>query len=111
MDYNNDIAIIELSEPVEITDTVRPLCLPAADSWIDPAVPGTTCVAAGWGTTSAKKNEFPDLLQEVDINLIPRSVCQKIPGYTNQVTDKMFCAGHLKGTQDLKKSIYSKTMI
>lgn len=106
MDYNNDIAIIELHEPLEITNKIRPLCLPAAESWINPAKPGTVCVAAGWGATSQKKGEFPNLLQEVDIKLISRQVCQSIPGYSNQVTNKMFCAGHLKGNKQIKNVMF-----
>ena len=83
-----------------MSDTIRPLCLPPADSWIDPSTPGTVCVAAGWGAMG-KKGEMPNRLQEVDIKLISRQTCEGIPGYSNQVTDRMFCAGHLEGNLKL----------
>lgn len=98
MDWNNDIAIIELEEPLVFSKTIRAICLPARDSYINPDLPGTTCVAAGWGATDNKRDAFPNRLQEVNINLIDRKTCSSIPGYSNQVTDKMICAGHLEGT-------------
>ena len=101
VDYNNDIAIIELETPVEFNDFIKPLCLPAADSYLDPETPGTVCVAAGWGADSFKKSSYPNKLHEVDINLIERKTCNQIPGYENMVTNKMFCAGHLEGKQKI----------
>ena len=100
VDYNNDIAIIELEEPVQFNDQIKPLCLPPTDSYLDPEKPGTVCVAAGWGADSFKKSSYPNALHEVDINLIERKVCNQIPGYENMVTNKMFCAGHLEGGKD-----------
>ena len=100
IDYNSDIAIIELEEEVTISDRVRPICLPPKDSFINPSIEGTTCVAAGWGSISSKKTILPDKLHDVDIELIERNTCLKIPGYTNQISEKMVCGGHLEGGKD-----------
>ena len=107
MDYNNDIAIIELDQAVEFNDYIKPLCLPAKDSYLDPSTPGTVCVAAGWGADSFKKSSYPNMLHEVDIKLIDRKTCNQIPGYESMVTNKMFCAGHLEG----KNYIYNVSSI
>jgi secreted trypsin-like serine protease len=57
-------------------------------------------VAAGWGSISSKKTILPDKLHDVDIELIERNTCLKIPGYTNQISEKMVCGGHLEGGKD-----------
>ncbi len=44
----DDIALIELPEPVEFTDKIRPVCLPRLRDSADTFV-GTEMMAAGWG--------------------------------------------------------------
>lgn len=46
MTFDYDIALLELSEPLEFTNTIQPICLPAP-SHIFPA--GTSCWVTGWG--------------------------------------------------------------
>jgi hypothetical protein len=102
VDWNNDIAIIELETAVPLSDKVMPLCLPPAEAYMNPTLAGplSMCVAAGWGADRAKNPNYPVKLQEVNIKLLQRKTCLNIPGYENQVTNKMFCAGHLEGGKD-----------
>ena len=44
---DNDIALLKLSYPFEINDYIMPICLSE-----DGVLPGTECIASGWGTTS-----------------------------------------------------------
>lgn len=44
--FNNDIALVELSSPVLLSERVTPVCLP---SDMEPPV-GTPCLVAGWGS-------------------------------------------------------------
>ena len=44
--FRPDIVVIELERPFQITDRVKPACLPAK-----PVVPGSRCYASGWGLT------------------------------------------------------------
>ena len=48
-----------------------PVCLPEKDA-ADP-VEGTVCWTAGWGRMANKK--LPDILQEVDLELISDETC------------------------------------
>lgn len=47
---DNDIALIQLAEPVEFDDFVRPACLPS-DSNINEEEYYSKCYATGWGRT------------------------------------------------------------
>lgn len=44
--FNNDIALVELTSPVVLSDHVTPVCLPSA---IEPPT-GSPCLVAGWGS-------------------------------------------------------------
>lgn len=46
MTFDYDIALLELSEPLKFTNTIQPICLPAA-SHVFPA--GMACWVTGWG--------------------------------------------------------------
>lgn len=46
MTYDYDIALLELSDPLEFTNTIQPICLPAA-SHVFPT--GMSCWVTGWG--------------------------------------------------------------
>ena len=48
-DPPNDIALVKLKTRVEITDYVRPICLPPSGKTLSPGMSG---YVAGWGKTS-----------------------------------------------------------
>ncbi len=45
----NDLALLKLSETIEFTPSIQPVCLTDQDF-----VAGTSCVAAGWGESEGK---------------------------------------------------------
>ena len=47
-DSKNGIALLELTEPVQITDYIRPVCLPSK-----PWLPDMECFATGWGMSES----------------------------------------------------------
>lgn len=53
--FNNDIALMKLTNPVTFTDFIRPICLASSSSQFNNA---TTCWASGWGRLN-KNGECP----------------------------------------------------
>lgn len=46
--FNNDITLLKLSSPVQMTSRVTPVCLASSSTSIPT---GTSCVTTGWGKT------------------------------------------------------------
>lgn len=53
----NDVALIQLDQPVEVNDYVRPICLPHSVDTVWPS-PKARCYMAGWGYTNVDISEY-----------------------------------------------------
>nr|XP_020659399.1 acrosin-like [Pogona vitticeps] len=71
----NDIALVELSEPVACTDYVQPACLPDSRVALSAL---TDCYISGWGNTNPQNDRYPDILQEGKVDFLPRRNCSKL---------------------------------
>ncbi|KAG5286018.1 hypothetical protein AALO_G00010070 [Alosa alosa] len=92
--FNNDIALVELSSPVLLSERLTPVCLP---SDMEPPV-GTPCLVAGWGSLF-EDGPSADIVMEAKVPLLPQSTCKTSLG-KELVTNTMFCAGYLSGGID-----------
>ncbi|XP_028422721.1 chymotrypsin-like protease CTRL-1 [Perca flavescens] len=91
--FNNDIALMKLSSPVNFTDYIRPVCLASNFSQFYNSTP---CWATGWGRLGKDEpNVAFDSLQEVQIPVIgeKQCSCDYLPIQGQNITDKMICAG------------------
>merc|ERR1712130_718766 len=88
--WDHDIAIITLAQPVEFSDSVAPVCLPASSS---SNYDGATATATGWGTLSSGGSQ-PSILQEVDLTVLTNSQCTQSPNIysSSQISNSMICA-------------------
>ncbi|XP_075122523.1 transmembrane protease serine 12 [Leptodactylus fuscus] len=93
---DNDIALLELANPVKYTDYILPVCLATPALQVDPLA---QCFITGWGTTSVG-GKISDMLQEAEIDLIPTSLCNSSGWYNGILTDNMICAGFEDGGVD-----------
>ncbi|KTG40668.1 hypothetical protein cypCar_00030446 [Cyprinus carpio] len=84
---NNDVALLKLSSPVQMTSRISPICLPSSFTSIRP---GTLCVITGWGATETVSN--PRVLQEATVPIVSQAQCRQFWG-RNSITDAMICAG------------------
>lgn len=111
---NNDIAIVELKQPLEFNDYVQPICLPSANAAYKE---NRECTISGWGSIrtgksgkSSRSNDWtspfkPYLkiighareLRSGKVPLIADADCKQEAVYGRNVTEVMFCAGYLNG--------------
>ncbi|XP_028714659.1 kallikrein-1 [Peromyscus leucopus] len=92
-DFSNDLMLLRLAQPAEITDSVKVLDLPSEEPTL-----GSTCLASGWGSTEPINFEYPDDLQCVYLELLPNEKCAE--AHIHVVTDSMLCAGDMEGGKD-----------
>ncbi|KAL6119000.1 st14 [Pungitius sinensis] len=92
--YDNDLAMMELDANVALNQNIWPICLPSA-TYDFPA--GREAWITGWGATR-EGGLAATVLQKAEVRIINSTVCKSLMG--NQVTDRMLCAGVLKGGVD-----------
>uniref|UniRef100_A0A8C5N5L0 Peptidase S1 domain-containing protein n=1 Tax=Gouania willdenowi TaxID=441366 RepID=A0A8C5N5L0_GOUWI len=92
--FNNDIALVELTSPVVLSEHVIPVCLPSAT---EPPT-GSPCLVAGWGSLY-EDGPSADVVMEAKVPLLPQSTCKSALG-KDLVTNTMLCAGYLSGGID-----------
>ncbi|XP_070156239.1 soluble guanylate cyclase 89Db [Polyergus mexicanus] len=94
--FNNDIAIIEMDQPVSVNDVVRTACLPE-DRTID--YTGAIATVVGWGRTGENK-PVSNELRKVDLPILSKEECDQAGYAKNRITENMFCSGYLDGGRD-----------
>ncbi|XP_058502999.1 suppressor of tumorigenicity 14 protein homolog isoform X2 [Solea solea] len=94
MTFDYDIALLELSEPLQFTNTIQPICLPAS-SHVFPA--GMACWVTGWGALR-EGGQKARLLQKASVKIINDTVCNVVT--EGQLTSRMLCSGFLAGGVD-----------
>ncbi len=75
----NDIALIKLSSPVQLSDQVQLACLPDPMSKSIFPPPGKDCWTVGWGRLT-EDGDQPDELYNVKLNTYNGSMCSSV-GY------------------------------
>lgn len=85
----NNIALLELSSPVNVT-SARAANLPRANTDI---YDNALVDLIGWGRTNASAFFYPTTLQGVTIPVVTRYYCHKHYESLYNVTTNMFCAG------------------
>nr|XP_032813601.1 transmembrane protease serine 6-like isoform X1 [Petromyzon marinus] len=89
-----DIALLELDSPVNLTEQVQTVCMPAASHAF---LPGQMCWVSGWGTVIGNEFSLSNNMQEVQLPLISQSDCI---GSYDHATPRMLCAGYPDGGKD-----------
>ncbi|KAG8593456.1 hypothetical protein GDO81_000840 [Engystomops pustulosus] len=94
--HQNDIALLELSEPVNFKENIRPVCLPSAsENFAD----GKSCYVTGWGALEFE-GQYPTTLQQAEVKIINSELCRSSQMYGNSVDQSMICAGYAEGKID-----------
>ncbi|KAM9751911.1 chymotrypsin-C-like isoform 2-T2 [Menidia menidia] len=85
----NDIALIKLEAPVEVSGTIMPACLPSASFLLPHDEP---CYVTGWGRISTG-GPIADNLQQALLPVVDFATCTKPDWWGFMVRDTMVCAG------------------
>merc|ERR1719435_150554 len=88
--YENDIALWELAEPLEMNEFVAPVALPEQMQQSE-----GFCTVSGWGTLHSGGSCCPDVLMKVDVPVVDERTC-KIE-YPFSIVESMICAGEREG--------------
>lgn len=101
---HNDIALLFLTEPVEIVENVNTVCLPNQHDVFD----HSRCFASGWGKDLfGKEGKYQVILKRVELPIVPRDPCiQKLRttrlGSHFRLHNSFICAGGEKGRDTCK---------
>ncbi|NWV81436.1 ACRO protein, partial [Dasyornis broadbenti] len=96
-DISNDIALLELDEPVECSPYIQLACV------ADPILRVSelqNCWIAGWGSTTEIDQTTSDHLQEAKVQLIDLQLCNSSHWYAGDIHTHNLCAGYPQGTID-----------
>ena len=95
--FQNDVAIIRLTEEISYNTRIQAICLPppgagvVSESQSSKTATGG-CYVTGWGKTSGKEKIGSEMLQEVKMTIHDDMYCQKKYGYRYD-PKTMICAG------------------
>jgi len=85
--FDNDYALVKLTEPATLNECVGTVCLPEAGE----DVAEDSCWITGWGTLRAGGSQ-PNVLQEGAVTTMTNTDCQQT-GYPSwQIKESMLCA-------------------
>ncbi|XP_031239204.1 complement C1s subcomponent [Mastomys coucha] len=95
--FDNDIALVQLKDPVKMGPTVSPICLPGASSEYNPSM-GDLGLISGWGRTEKRFNVMH--LRGAKLPITPLEKCKEVKEENPRArpddyvfTDNMICAG------------------
>ncbi|GFS40436.1 serine proteinase stubble [Nephila pilipes] len=92
--FLNDIAVIQVNKPLLLSTQVNGICLPQVEQNVTGFATTT-----GWGAT-LEDGDMSNVLQTVELPLIPSAKCLDIFGPENFSSSEMLCAGELEGGLD-----------
>lgn len=92
VDY--DFALLELKEPLEFDESVKPITLP-----VEQIKDEVRCLVTGWGRTQSEDYLSPSKLQGVELPVVNEKVCKQkykkhpIIDFSPYITERVMCAG------------------
>uniref|UniRef100_A0A8C4TXB8 Peptidase S1 domain-containing protein n=1 Tax=Falco tinnunculus TaxID=100819 RepID=A0A8C4TXB8_FALTI len=91
----NDIALLELDQPVQCNDYIQLACVPDTSLRVSEL---TECFISGWGERSTGGSAY--MLQEAQVRLIDAGVCNSSGWYKGAIHSHNICAGYPQGGID-----------
>ncbi|XP_071068433.1 transmembrane protease serine 5 isoform X4 [Dasypus novemcinctus] len=95
--HDYDVALLRLRMPLNFSDTVGAVCLPAQGQDFPR---GSPCWVSGWGHTDPSHSHSSATLQDTVVPLLSSQLCNSSCVYGGALTPRMLCAGYLDGRAD-----------
>merc|ERR1719367_2415382 len=97
--FENDIAILELEDPIQRQPHVVPICMPRDNNekFLD-----AVGIVTGWGRLEYGGG-VPNILHQVSVPVIDNDSCQDMfttSGHKKTIRDSFLCAGYAEGKKD-----------
>lgn len=97
--FENDIAILELENPIERQPHVVPICMPRDNNekFLD-----AVGIVTGWGRLEYGGG-VPNILHQVSVPVIDNDSCQDMfvtSGHKKTIRESFLCAGYAEGKKD-----------
>uniref|UniRef100_A0A240PMR5 Phenoloxidase-activating factor 2 n=1 Tax=Anopheles atroparvus TaxID=41427 RepID=A0A240PMR5_ANOAO len=95
----NDIAVLELDQPIQLADHINVVCLPPVNF----DTRRTDCFASGWGKSQfGKAGKYSVIMKKVPLALVPSSTCERQLQQTRltsrfRLHQTFLCAGGERG--------------
>lgn len=92
----NDIALVVLEKPLELTDAVNTICLPPQSIQTQENI---MCTVSGWGkNASDRKGKYQATLRKIELPIVERNKCEVLLRRTRlgpfyNLDDSLMCAG------------------
>ncbi|KAL1020732.1 hypothetical protein UPYG_G00003930 [Umbra pygmaea] len=96
--FADDLALLFLRNPLEFTHFVQPVCT-VEDEREEHSLDLSMCFVSGWGSAYYKGKGL-DTLQEAEVQLIDRQICNQTDWYNGYIQAGMICAGSEMGVVD-----------
>ncbi|XP_029172991.1 trypsin-1-like isoform X2 [Nylanderia fulva] len=93
--YNNDIALIKLTDSIKFQGSMRPVCLPEPGK----TFAGDKGIVTGWGAIK-QGGPVSSTLREVIVPILSNAECRNTQYPSRKITDNMLCAGYQQGGKD-----------
>ncbi|NXX50723.1 ACRO protein, partial [Tricholaema leucomelas] len=88
-----DLALLELDQPVQCGPHVQLLCVPSASLRLADL---TSCYVSGWAGIAARSGAPTDVLQEARVRLLDAHLCNSSRWYRGAIHSHNLCAGSLQ---------------
>ncbi|XP_015791355.1 serine proteinase stubble isoform X3 [Tetranychus urticae] len=96
--YENDLALVQMDEPIDFQPHIAPICLPPDRI----EMVGRNATVTGWGRLS-EGGILPSVLQEVKVPIVSNDACKNMflsAGRHEYIPEIFMCAGYEEGGRD-----------